>query len=277
MRNVVTHDAEQPKPFDEQAALAELERLADKIQITRRQRAAAVDEFDAFVRGFREDRHAAARAGQAAAPPSSSASGPAAAAAPQPIDSLPSTRASSASTTAVEPVTLNGAHGFPVAPGRPAPTLRSIAPRAVAAVAALIVLFVIARSLTGRLPATPSGVSPAPAVTAPAAQASSSTGPTGSKAPTASAPAAAVPAAPRRAINIELTTLRPVWTRVIVDDTRLVERELPAGTKIPIGADRAVVIRAGDAGAVRLTVDGKDQGVMGRDGFPATRTFAKSP
>jgi hypothetical protein len=64
---------------------------------------------------------------------------------------------------------------------------------------------------------------------------------------------------------------------VIVDEKRTVERELPAGTKLPIGADRTVVIRAGDAGAVRLTVDGKDQGVMGRDGFPATRTFSKNP
>jgi hypothetical protein len=244
----VTQDAEQPKPFDEQAALAELERLADKIQITRRQRAAAVDEFDAFVRGFREDRHAAARAAEAAAPSSSSGSMPAATTTPQPREPLQNTSASLASA-------------LPTTTPRSAPRARSIVPLALA-IAALIVVVVIVRSMAGRAPATPPAA--APAATAPAPQ------------PSVSAPAPTVPAAPARAINIELTTLRPVWTRVVVDDKKTVERELAAGTKIPIGADRSVVIRAGDAGAVRLTVDGKDQGVMGKDGFPATRSFAKN-
>ncbi len=41
--------------FDEQSALAELEQLADKIQLSRRQREQKVAEFDAFVRTFRQD------------------------------------------------------------------------------------------------------------------------------------------------------------------------------------------------------------------------------
>src|SRR3954470_2687059 len=41
-------------PFDEQAALAELERLRDAIQETRRRRSESSDEFDAFVRSFRD-------------------------------------------------------------------------------------------------------------------------------------------------------------------------------------------------------------------------------
>src|SRR4051812_14863253 len=40
-------------PFDEQAALAELERLRDAIQESRRRRSESSDEFDAFVRSFR--------------------------------------------------------------------------------------------------------------------------------------------------------------------------------------------------------------------------------
>jgi hypothetical protein len=37
------------------------------------------------------------------------------------------------------------------------------------------------------------------------------------------------------------------------------------------------VIRAGDAGAVRVSIAGEDQGVLGADGVVATRTFAVKP
>src|SRR5438874_4243749 len=40
-------------PFDEQAALEELQRLRDAIQESRRQRSQRSDEFEAFVRSFR--------------------------------------------------------------------------------------------------------------------------------------------------------------------------------------------------------------------------------
>lgn len=51
------NDTDKAQPFDEQAALAELERLADKIQATRRQRAHTVAEFETFVKTFRQDRY----------------------------------------------------------------------------------------------------------------------------------------------------------------------------------------------------------------------------
>ena len=75
-------------------------------------------------------------------------------------------------------------------------------------------------------------------------------------------------------MNVVLTTTRPVWTRVTVDDRKVIEREIPGSQTIPLGADRTIVIRAGDAGAIRLTVDGKDAGVLGRDGQIASRTFS---
>src|SRR4249919_1514391 len=40
-------------PFDEQAALEELERLQRAIEASRRQRGQTVEEFDAFVRSFK--------------------------------------------------------------------------------------------------------------------------------------------------------------------------------------------------------------------------------
>jgi len=99
--------------------------------------------------------------------------------------------------------------------------------------------------------------------------------PTTAAAPTPEAPAPtpAVSPAPQRALNVELLTIRPVWTRVTVDDRRIVERELAGGQRLSLGADRAISIRAGDAGAIRLVVDGKDLGVLGRDGQIADRSF----
>jgi hypothetical protein len=35
-------------------------------------------------------------------------------------------------------------------------------------------------------------------------------------------------------------------------------------------------VRAGDAGALRVVIAGKDQGTFGPDGFPATRTFTRA-
>jgi hypothetical protein len=71
----------------------------------------------------------------------------------------------------------------------------------------------------------------------------------------------------------ELTTTRNVWVRVIADGERVVEREVPAGSRIPITAQKTIVIRTGDAGAVSLTIAGEDQGTLGREGQVVTRTF----
>jgi hypothetical protein len=92
--------------------------------------------------------------------------------------------------------------------------------------------------------------------------------------PGVAAPApAAVPAGPARALNIEFVTVRPVWARITVDGRRVMEREFTADQRFPFGADRAIVVRAGDAGAIRLIVDGKDLGVLGRDGQIFERVF----
>jgi hypothetical protein len=51
------------------------------------------------------------------------------------------------------------------------------------------------------------------------------------------------------------------------------QRQLAAGERVPLRADKVINLRAGDAGAVRLVVDGVDQGVLGRDGAIATRAL----
>ena len=89
-------------------------------------------------------------------------------------------------------------------------------------------------------------------------------------APAAVPPPVAAPAEPVKAIRVTLETIRPVWLRVIVDGARAFEGELPAGEKLVVEGDRAVVVRAGDAGGVRATLNGVDRGPLGRDGWPLT-------
>ena len=64
-----------------------------------------------------------------------------------------------------------------------------------------------------------------------------------------------------------------MWVRVLVDGKREVEREVEADAHVPLPAGRIYVIRAGDAGAVRLMLNGKDQGPLGQESQVVTRTF----
>ena len=89
-------------------------------------------------------------------------------------------------------------------------------------------------------------------------------------APAAVPPPVAAPAEPVKAIRVTLEMIRPVWLRVIVDGARAFEGELPAGDKLVVEGDRAVVVRAGDAGGVRTTLNDVDRGPLGRDGWPLT-------
>ena len=82
-----------------------------------------------------------------------------------------------------------------------------------------------------------------------------------------------VPAADPHALRIDVTSVRRVWLRVSVDGRIALEREVGAGERMPFGADRSIVIRAGDAGAVTVRVGADDQGPLGRDGQVITRAF----
>ena len=70
-----------------------------------------------------------------------------------------------------------------------------------------------------------------------------------------------------------VSTLRRVWVRITVDGQKVMEQELPADARIPLTPKSQVVVRAGDAGAVRVAIAGKDQGPVGRDGEVATKSF----
>jgi hypothetical protein len=123
----------------------------------------------------------------------------------------------------------------------------------------------LARTLWTRAPETtpPPSATPAAPVAAPE--------PTPAAAP---APAAATVSPTSQS---ELTTIRRVWMRVTVDGERVLEREVPADTKVPLNAEKTIVIRTGDAGAVKLSIRGGEPAALGAEGEVVTRSFPVPP
>jgi hypothetical protein len=130
-------------------------------------------------------------------------------------------------------------------------------------------------------PAGPAAPTPAAANVPPPSQAapigtSGMTAPATSAAdvapPSASPPAtlAAPAAAPAR---IEIQTTREVWMRTTIDDDPPVERLVPGGRTLRFDPARVLLLRAGDAGGVRIIVDGEDRGILGADGRVVTRRY----
>jgi hypothetical protein len=74
-------------------------------------------------------------------------------------------------------------------------------------------------------------------------------------------------------LQSELAAIRRVWVRATVDGTRVLERELQPEERVTLRPARTVVVRAGDAGALRIVVDGRDRGLLGASGIALTRTF----
>ena len=260
-------------PFDEKAALQALEQLHEQIQHARSRREQKLAEFDAFVRsnraasqaerlaaldelersmGIQTAARTADRGGDHSRPPGEA--------------DTPSWL-SEADTPRLEPVH----HSYRPDPERDpfavAPSIwQHRRYQAAAGVAALLLLLVlvVARPWSDSSPEAVSTAASAPAGRNAPLQGSPEVPPAAGKAPTA---------ASERALQIELTTLRPVWMRVTVDGERQVERQVAGGQKLAFAADRAIVVRAGDAGAVRLAIGGADQGLLGSSGQVVNRTL----
>jgi hypothetical protein len=123
--------------------------------------------------------------------------------------------------------------------------------------AGVLLVAIIAWQVVGR-PSAPDSVPAIPTATA--------------QPPATPTPAAQAPA-PAPGSDTVLTTTRAVWLRVVADGERIISRELPADARVPLNAEKTIEIRAGDAGAVRLSIRGRDQGALGRDGEVVTRSF----
>ncbi len=222
--------------FDEQAALAELDRMHRELEESQKHRKAANEAFDRFLRSF----------GQPSIP-----QGP----------REPSRRVTLSGQTRL----VRARERLPSEPGAmqrmtPAQGRRAglgaygILGIAVVVIAAAVLLRFQIREARRTAPASEPGYPPV--------------------VEQASVPVAAPTQSPVAGQHeTELTTLRPVWVRVTVDGERVLERELRGDARIPFTPRQTIVIRAGDGGAVRLMIGGKDQGVLGRDGQVVTRTF----
>jgi len=274
-------------PWDEGAALEDLERLKRGIEEWRRRRKDVQADFDRFVRGFRtppseretgpEISARAALQTAAVAPDRPSAQTPTvdtsatAPAAPLTSVTIPTASATDLAVSSSEPAPLPDESSLPpmVATAVKRSSLSAEQRRGrtllMAVAGGAAVLITVVTLLTRTWNARPHGSSSAGARPA----AARATQVPRSTAPSNSTPNPVAPEAPRS----EITALRRVWVRVVVDGTREVERELNAGDRIALRAGRTSVIRAGNAGAVRLTINGEDRGLLGPEGEVVTRTL----
>lgn len=296
-------------PFDERAALEELERLRGQIQQYRSQRKALEEEFDRFVRSFKAPQETTGtpapvkqvrEAVAPAVPPAMPDAGPARpqqpaiepepAPAPQQLPAvppdLPPARLDSPPAALDSPPAAADSPAAAPEPGTMPPELPGVAPDLPPAAPAPLpadassrasfgapmviggaVILLVAGGLVTWTVRSGGGPQPSPSALPPSATPTRAAPPE----PPASAPAEAP--APRT----ELTTIRRVWMRVLVDGERVLEREVPADTHVPLTAEKTIVVRTGDAGAVRLSIRGRDQGFLGREGEVVTRTFTVPP
>ena len=75
-------------------------------------------------------------------------------------------------------------------------------------------------------------------------------------------------------VTLLLEADRPSWIRTTIDGRSDGGRVFAAGEKKTLAADREIVLRAGDAGAVFVTVNGAAREALGPRGQTATRRFA---
>lgn len=257
--------------FDERTALDRLEQFREDIARERARRRAVSDEFDSFVRSFKTPAPAEPAAPRAPTAPTSGpparppAPRPPAAARPAPPTDLPRPGSRETPPAPILPVDPHAVFPTEIDPRVPAPPRRRRL--ALVMLAVLILGAAAAWALWPRDAAVPPPETVPSSAPAPA--------PNPAEPPAASSDTAAgATAAPSGNRVTELTTTRNAWVRIIADGERVLERELPAGSRIPITAQKTIVIRTGDAGAVSLTIAGEDQGTLGREGQVVTRTFA---
>ena len=99
-------------------------------------------------------------------------------------------------------------------------------------------------------------------------------------APRAAVAAAVVASAPRRAapavedrLIVVLSVKRPCWVSASVDGERRIERLLQPGEQQTIEVRREMVLTAGDASAITLTLNGAEARPLGRTGEVVTARF----
>ena len=271
----VTNEPDKPG-FDENAVLEELERLRGAIRLARSKREEKVAEFETFVRDARMAARREALRAAGVEPdddelrtepmhPIQTAEGPEFALPTVPAWSPPPSP--QFEPPAPGPVSRLDDMSEATAAFPDSGSSHWTRDRFIIAGAALVLILVLtlvswiggdSASLGTPRQATPSGSQPGAPAGSPAR--------TGAPSQVAPAPTASLP------LQVELVALQKVWLRVTVDGDKAIEQEVEEGQHLRFGANKAIVVRAGDAGAVTISVDGQAAAPLGRAGQPATRT-----
>jgi cytoskeletal protein RodZ len=109
-------------------------------------------------------------------------------------------------------------------------------------------------------------------------RAAADTGPAGARgrgpapAPPVPEPLAAPPpdSAAAEPVKVAVVATAPCWVSAIVDGERVVSRELQAGERVAFEVGRSVVLTAGDAAALAVTINGADARPLGAAGQVVT-------
>jgi len=86
--------------------------------------------------------------------------------------------------------------------------------------------------------------------------------------------AGAANGAKQAGVNLQLQLTQDSWLSVTVDGKRVVYETLPAGTVRDFHGVHEITLRAGNAGGVNATIDGKPIGTLGQHGQVEERKFA---
>jgi hypothetical protein len=276
--------------FDERAALEELERLREEIERRRAAREAAAGRFDAFIGSFRRPPTAASVERAPATPSTPRTHVPPAPAetlpprvdaVPPPVEPPPPAVEAApppAQTPLVESAPLDEPVPSADGPQPPSAAPRKSHVRTRTLVGSVLLLPALGafglwawRQQLARADVAPPGAAVQRSADPPDTRASEPPIDRTTAPPAAPAEPARTPAATQ--LEIEITTTRSVWVRVLSDGERVLERELPAEARVPVTAKQTIVVRAGDAGAVRVSVGGREPEPIGAAGQPITRTF----
>jgi DivIVA domain-containing protein len=169
-----------------------------------------------------------------------------------------------------------GSEGQPAAPAGSSPRERWLRVSIVAGAAAALLLVLHGSAAVPRVSTTPpalAAASFAPLHTetpVPVPRDQELTASTGSSGTPTDAPAAAA------GLTIHIKPLRRCWVRVVVDG-RTDARELQPGEDIVLNARQTIVLRAGDAGALSIEVNGRVLPPLGLDGQVVERRFTAAP
>jgi cytoskeletal protein RodZ len=166
------------------------------------------------------------------------------------------------------------------APAAPAPALdrpdasRPLSPAwmALAAVLVVFALTVLAWSRGGEEAAAPESTAVGQEPPVPAPQAPVNPRPVGT---VGAAPAAAgeAPAAAGEPLELVLTADADCWVSATADGRRVLYELMRAGAERRLAAAREIVVRVGNAGALRVTVNGRETGPLGEPGEVRTARF----